>query len=985
MDVAQQLRSRAEDIARRLLPQIMERVFDKLAPDGMSVRIDHIEIDLGYIPAHALERDIPHALERALHDVLPEIVARARSGSSPDAQAVPTDMALLDDFERYLLHGTASGRYARGTFDPTGIVHRLLSEQAAGLARVLRRLAHRSNAITRLVWQSDHAALRAILGVLSPQDADIVVTYLDDLGSAYRHAAPITLPHPVFKNTVWIVTLTYMLNERGSQFNRRSFVSALLVGIARAEGIAYADLLDQLQSVLPLTRRRYAKTASLLTIIDDLSQTLAESVRHDVPLVGPQERAFPKQSNRDAGPTPHDDALRPPPLDSPEAWRAAEQFLRSGQPQLGGTYLGAMARANPQAFAAMLQRRLRANSGNATALMTHLLAWMLPGDIVDALPNARTRNATRWVEMLSDMPGETVASAWMRVLDAGLRGENLDAFDSRTNAATPLNRWTLLRLWMNGDSSPWWTHPDIGIDALLTGISDEPPAVLHALFDGASAEQIAHHLHRIVQHIGHTRGRRLMARLVPSAFAREAYSARTHAEQEVASSTALPIDAVAAALAGEAVHRDTEIHKRSPTLAPLLKWLRTPTRDLRRPPDTVLRQLAALFDRGDPTSIGIVREIFGDAIVRRYWVDTFPEDILTRLLYAYAPVHARFSCNLIDCLSAAWRQTAGNGHARHRQPLWHALLAFVADDTQASPLTITLALVDALTHDIPGSILDFYRLSQQHAENAAYIDVATALRLSARRYAMRTAHPSAISENAPSTPSAEIEMPSPRTVPRPTGTAMAEPDPARHNASSVVAAQAPPFSCGNRIAHARPVPAIPTAHMDKDMIYIGNAGLVIFNPFLPQFFAQLGLLRKDVNGVPRIVGTEAASRAVHLLQYLVDARCDMPEPDLPLNKLLCGLSIDTPVAATYAPSADDLAVCDEMIDAVIGNWSSIRNTSPAGLRETFLQREGRLAYRDDRWTLTIQRKTVDVLVDQIPWSHTLVKHDWMLEPLYITW
>jgi hypothetical protein len=33
----------------------------------------------------------------------------------------------------------------------------------------------------------------------------------------------------------------------------------------------------------------------------------------------------------------------------------------------------------------------------------------------------------------------------------------------------------------------------------------------------------------------------------------------------------------------------------------------------------------------------------------------------------------------------------------------------------------------------------------------------------------------------------------------------------------------------------------------------------------------------------------------------------------------------------------------------------------------------------------VQRKTLDVLVDQIPWSVSVVYHRWMAQPLYVTW
>ena len=168
------------------------------------------------------------------------------------------------------------------------------------------------------------------------------------------------------------------------------------------------------------------------------------------------------------------------------------------------------------------------------------------------------------------------------------------------------------------------------------------------------------------------------------------------------------------------------------------------------------------------------------------------------------------------------------------------------------------------------------------------------------------------------------------------------------------------------------------AAQDGDIIYVANAGLVLLHPFLPRMFQQRRLLSDDANGKPRIAGTDDASRAVHLLQWLVDARCDTPEPSLALNKLLCGLELDTPVAAAIVPDDDDLALCQQLLTAVTGNWSSIRNTSADGLRETFLRRDG-------KWTLTVSRKTVDVLVDQIPWGFAVILHPWMSKELAVIW
>ena len=115
---------------------------------------------------------------------------------------------------------------------------------------------------------------------------------------------------------------------------------------------------------------------------------------------------------------------------------------------------------------------------------------------------------------------------------------------------------------------------------------------------------------------------------------------------------------------------------------------------------------------------------------------------------------------------------------------------------------------------------------------------------------------------------------------------------------------------------------------------------MLLNPFLPRLFEALGVLSADEDGRRSVAGIEAASRSVRMLQYFVDGRTDAPESDLVLNRILCGLAPATPIEPDIEVSDADRELCDSLLKAVIANWTIISSTSPAGLRETFLQREG---------------------------------------------
>jgi hypothetical protein len=167
---------------------------------------------------------------------------------------------------------------------------------------------------------------------------------------------------------------------------------------------------------------------------------------------------------------------------------------------------------------------------------------------------------------------------------------------------------------------------------------------------------------------------------------------------------------------------------------------------------------------------------------------------------------------------------------------------------------------------------------------------------------------------------------------------------------------------------------------DSMPIYILNAGQVIASAYLPQLFNMLGMLE---NGT--FADEQKAERAMHLVQYMVDGRCDAPEHELVLNKILCGIAPETPVARSIEITEQEREVVESLLSGMISNWTVLGGTSIKGFQESFLQREGRLCMKEDVWNLLVQPKAYDMLLDRLPWSYAIVKHKWMDNPVYVEW
>lgn len=170
------------------------------------------------------------------------------------------------------------------------------------------------------------------------------------------------------------------------------------------------------------------------------------------------------------------------------------------------------------------------------------------------------------------------------------------------------------------------------------------------------------------------------------------------------------------------------------------------------------------------------------------------------------------------------------------------------------------------------------------------------------------------------------------------------------------------------------------AGVDDDMIIVENAGLVLLHPFLNPLLETLEWVERGVFKSPEYAGSAAL-----LMQYMACGDEPVDEAMLPLNKILCGLTPEHFVDVTNVPSATVKQEALAMLEAVVGHWKALKNTRVDGLRETFLRRTGNLQRNADGWTLQVEAKSLDILLNRLPWGISVVKLPWNRGLLNVSW
>jgi hypothetical protein len=178
-------------------------------------------------------------------------------------------------------------------------------------------------------------------------------------------------------------------------------------------------------------------------------------------------------------------------------------------------------------------------------------------------------------------------------------------------------------------------------------------------------------------------------------------------------------------------------------------------------------------------------------------------------------------------------------------------------------------------------------------------------------------------------------------------------------------------------------PKMELASVADDLPFVVRfAGLVLLHPFLVRLFQATGVVQVDMSRLSR----ESTERAAAMLCRLVQPDEPRYEFELGFIKVLLGMHPAAYLSVDFrCLSTSQRTECDLLLEAAIEHWGALKKTSPQGLREAFLQRGGLLRHDQDAWKLQVERRSMDVLLDRLPWAISVIKLPWMRKAIYTEW
>lgn len=159
-----------------------------------------------------------------------------------------------------------------------------------------------------------------------------------------------------------------------------------------------------------------------------------------------------------------------------------------------------------------------------------------------------------------------------------------------------------------------------------------------------------------------------------------------------------------------------------------------------------------------------------------------------------------------------------------------------------------------------------------------------------------------------------------------------------------------------------------------------NAGLVLMFPFVTRFFENISLVKNN-----EFINDDSKIKAVQALHFMATGKQTANEHELLLPKIICGIDLQQVIEIDEVLNANIEHEINDVLKAVIEHWSILQNTSVDGLRESFLQRSGKLTIEEEQYLLQVEESGVDILLAKIPWGFRNYKLPWMQKTMITEW
>ncbi|HTI07992.1 MAG TPA: contractile injection system tape measure protein [Puia sp.] len=979
------------------LRDIMEEVFGKVAGPGSLIKIDQLQLDMGILPYDHFEE---HFIERFAGILEKELLARITTirpitSGAGDEQETVFLLTCLELLEYFLVKGVlpwwASGKLLN---EPPAVMNRLFRGKPDSLESLIRRVGQSLSVRQRLVYQFPEEAIHSLLKLLEPGQAVFMLAYHGSLSKVQKLKRVMPAELPSFERAVWLFILSYLLIDKGNQFNRREFVRSTLHQMANHFNRDYRQLLGLFAAVLPTDDPVFQLTGALPRILKDLAS---------------EQGLLPEAKQQEAkGKDLKQELIRYYLLYGSLPFPAASLHAT----ELSGIFTVIIQRM--PVFVKDMMRSFYDLPAIPLRIAENMDEKVVHSLIVLLEPSGAPL-INRYLESLPILQQQRpLVNTEYKDFGKAIRGVVLSFLLSERGSV--FNTKTFLQSNIRGMARHFNIHYRDLLVSLLQGWEREP------LSGGDSFLPLLRLLlEEEEKSAGVDKGKETKERQE-----RVEQEERWRAEEKLR----IKEEAEKRTITALERQRETELRKKEIEIREKQEKLerRNGEKGEIENRERPVMEKKQEMERNEP----VLWEIRSRDLLR-YWIyygrlpwwgadeagspegiwkelmKRAPRSILSLLHWTGGSAVRRE--RLLSLLSAGGVlesiQSLPGGELAVRH--YHAMLSLtgkegalrIRSETEQRVLLLqalwdtgmkgnfirweeavfvrrVLLRLAGWTGLYPSVLaLALWRAAKREKEFSRSFALLTALQEAAEGAAVQDLSITATGrvEEWEKPEQSEEEVPG-----REEWEGRDEEEGWEDRGAWEESYLEPGRKKEVKEWEAREEGERRPDGIMEGTIYIENAGLVLLHPFLSTYFSRLGLL-----GPEGFTGEAAQFKAVHLLQYLADGMEEHPEQELALNKILCGLPVDEPVPLHLSFTEQEKEVSVELLNVLRVQWEKLKNTSNEGIRASFLQRQGALTETGEGWKLRVEQRAYDVLLQTLPWGLGMIRLSWMKKIIYTEW
>jgi hypothetical protein len=262
-----------------VMPGELDYVFKQACPEGMSLSISSLEIDLGEIAVDNLEQQLKVRLGAALKEKLADILRYP--ATNQNVMLIEQGMATLESLRYFLINGVLPWNHHGDDLNP--LVADLFRKQQIETVSLLREAGSASTkARKRIAWQFDEQNFNETIRGFEPVGHEQIDSLSCEIVRLQHKEQFVRSSVADLGKEIRLWILNYLLSDRGTFFNKVAFMKGLLEQMAQRHNMDYIKLLTLVEVAIEKPDRTVHVRGEFMTVISMLSKQYRSAEQYQV-------------------------------------------------------------------------------------------------------------------------------------------------------------------------------------------------------------------------------------------------------------------------------------------------------------------------------------------------------------------------------------------------------------------------------------------------------------------------------------------------------------------------------------------------------------------------------------------------------------------------------------------------------------------------------------------------------------------------------